>query len=323
MGQLMTRIALIDGAEVAAAYLAVAARLPRVAFTAVIDRDPATARRVAGRLGVATSAESFGSLLERDPHGFDAVLIHGSDAARVATIERAAKAGKHVLAAAPLAESVAAAERVINICRASGVTLMVGHAQRFVPSHQAVKAALDSGKLGEPGLLRVHRWAALADEPDATAVAMREAVDGIDLAHWIFAALPNRVYAVGHPGYAQIHLGFPNGGMAILDYATNLPEGDGYTSLSLIGSTGAAYADDHHNRHLLFGGGIPRAINGGEGSAHLISQLAEFVSAIEERREPAISGDAGKAAIQVAEATVASLESRRALRLSGGSYELA
>ena len=43
--------------------------------------------------------------------------------------------------------------------------------------------------------------------------------------------------------------------MALIDCAQTLPQGDGYFSLSLIGSTGAAYADSHHNRQLLYGGG--------------------------------------------------------------------
>lgn len=318
----MTKLALIGGVEVAASYATAPARIPQVEFTAIVDRDPATARRTAGFLGAVTTVESLDSLLDRNSPAFNAVVIHGADEARVAMIERAAKAGKHVLVASPLAESVEAAERVIKTCRSSGVTLMVGHSQRFMPSHKAVKRALDSGKLGEPGLLRTHCWAGLADEPDATAIAMRQAVDGIDLAHWMFSGLPNRVYAVGRPGYAQVHLGFPNGGMALMDYAMSLPEGDGYSSLSMIGSTGAAYADDHHNRNLLLSGGIARAIDVGEGPFHLIAQLAEFVSAIEEGREPEITGDDGKAALQVAEAAVASLASQRALRLAGGSYEL-
>ena len=93
-------------------------------------------------------------------------------------------------------------------------------------------------------------------------------------------------------------------------------------SLSLIGSTGAAYADDHHNRNLLFRGGDPNAIETDQGSIHLTSQLQEFVAAIEEQREPAANGVDGQTALQVAEAAVASLESRQALRMIGGSYEL-
>jgi predicted dehydrogenase len=111
--------------------------------------------------------------------------------------------------------------------------------------------------------------------------------------------------------------------MALIDDAQTLPGGDGYFSLSLIGSTGAAYADDHHNRNLLFRGGDPRAIETGQGSLHLTAQLQEFVAAIEEQREPATTGADGQAALQVAEAAVASLQSRQALRLIGGTYELA
>lgn len=317
----MIRIALIGGGEIADSYKTVAARLPHVVFTAIVDRDPDAAQRAARLLGAIVTDESIEGLLARRSNAFDAVIIHESDKSRVATIERAAKGGKHVLVASPLADSVEAAERVIEACRSSQVRLMVGHSLRFMPSRTAVKAALDSGKLGEPGLLRIHRWTGSSGGQEAKSIVMQHAVNGIDLANWLFAGLPNRVYALGRPGYVQVHLGFSNGGMALIDHATNLPDGDGYSSLSLIGSTGAADADDHHNRNLLFRGGIPSAIDTGEGPFHLIAQLAEFVSAIEEKREPAVTGNDGKAALQVAEAAVASLESHRALRLAGGSYE--
>jgi predicted dehydrogenase len=110
--------------------------------------------------------------------------------------------------------------------------------------------------------------------------------------------------------------------MALIDDARTLPSGDGYFSLSLIGSTGAAYADDHHNRNLLFRGGDPNAIDTGQGSLHLTAQLREFIAAIEEQREPVANGTDGQVALQVAEAAVSSLQSRQALRMIGGSYEL-
>jgi myo-inositol 2-dehydrogenase/D-chiro-inositol 1-dehydrogenase len=318
----MTRIALVGAAEIGASYATARARLPQIEFAAVVEGDPGSARRLADLLGVPVATTSFESLLDDGSASFDAVLIHGSGEARLATAERAATAGKHVLVASPLAESVAAARHLIDVCRSAGVTLMVGQVSRFLPSRRAVKAAVDTGKLGEPGLLRIHAWTATAEQ-DAKTIAVQHAVDGIDLAHWLFAGRPERVYALGRPGYVQVHLGFPHGGMALIDYATNLPEGDAYSSLSLIGSTGAAYADDHPNRQLLFRGGPAQAINGGEGPLHLIAQLADFVSAIEAKREPTITGDAGMAAVQVAAAAVASLEFRRVLRFSGGSYELA
>ena len=60
---------------------------------------------------------------------------------------------------------------------------------------------------------------------------------------------PRAVYATARwlsrsrfqePEYVQLHLGFANGGMALIDHAQTLPPGEGYYSLSLIGSKGAA-----------------------------------------------------------------------------------
>ena len=47
--------------------------------------------------------------------------------------------------------------------------------------------------------------------------------------------------------------------MALLDFTNSMPTGDNYESLCLIGSNGAAYADDHRNRNLFFNGGTPTA----------------------------------------------------------------
>ena len=47
--------------------------------------------------------------------------------------------------------------------------------------------------------------------------------------------------------------------MALLDFTNSMPTGDNYESLCLIGSNGAAYADDHRNRNLFFNGGAPDA----------------------------------------------------------------
>src|SRR5205085_8908378 len=118
-----------------------------------------------------------------------------------------------------------------------------------------------------------------------------ELFDEIDLACWLFGQPPSEVYAAGRPpDYAQLHLGFPGGGMALIDYARTLPPGDAYFSLSLIGSAGAAYADDHHNMQLLFGRGHPRALNTGQGDGRLLAQLQEFVTAVAENREPSATG---------------------------------
>ena len=98
----------------------------------------------------------------------------------------AAEAGKHVLTASPLAPSVEDAEKVVDACRSADVRLMASSSLRFMPSHQAVKDALAEGKLGEPGLLRMHRWSQPSGPNSADDIVLGESVVGIDVAIWLF-----------------------------------------------------------------------------------------------------------------------------------------
>ena len=334
----MLRLALVGCGDSAQAYSAAGLRLRGATFVAVVDPDLDKARLTAHSVGAAVSGSSLDDLLAQAPESFDGVLIDWANVAHAELVSKAAGAGKHVLVEPPLALSASEADAAIAACRSAGVRLMVGHSARFLDSLQKVKESLDSGKLGEPGLLRVHRWEPLPGvslgqlEPDAEesgGTVLDRVIREIDAAIWLFGSMPTEVYAVGRrqsspeprmPDYVQVHLGFPRGGMALIDYSMALPQGQGYFSLSVIGSSGATYADDHHNIQLLYGGGDPSALNTGEGNGHMVAQLQEFVDAIQQNREPAVTGVDGRAAVQVAEAVQESVASGRAARLEGGVY---
>jgi predicted dehydrogenase len=193
-----------------------------------------------------------------------------------------------------------------------------------------VKEVFDAGRLGVPGLLRIHRWKpgergrerhGAAGAQDDAGTLVRRIVGEIDLACWMFNQRPETVYAVGcsqtgSSDYVQVHLGFKGGGMALIDYAETLPQGDGYFSISLIGSIGAAYADDHHDMQLLYKGGPPSALHTGDADAAALAQLQEFVNAVQERREPLSTGIDALRGIEVVETAALALRSRQAITLS-------
>ena len=317
----MTMKLALAGAADASVYESVGIRMPDVAFTAVVDEDAQAVKEAASVLGASLSAESLSDLLAQDSSAFDAVVVQEPAGMAEKTAKAAARAGKHVLAPSPMASSADSAQELAETCRSAGVVLMTGSDMRFMPSQAAVKDALSAGKLGDPGLLRIHVWQQA--EAEAGEILMTQAVAGLDLAAWMFSVPPTEIYAIGRRGYAQIHLGFPHGGMAMLDYALTFQGGDDYFSLSLIGSTGAAYADDHHNRNLLFGGGGTHAIQTDQGNFGHIERLREFVAAIGEKRQPSATGEDGKTALEIAEAAAISLESGSAMKRTGGGYELA
>jgi predicted dehydrogenase len=188
---------------------------------------------------------------------------------------------------------------------------------------QSVKEQLDTGTLGEPGLLRIHSWES-ADPADP--IQQTPCVREIDLACWLFRQSPTQVYAVASSSevlpetndYTQVHLGFANGGMSLIDKCRSLPAGDSYFSLSMIGSTGAAYADDHRNMQLSFRGGRPSAVNTGQEIAEAVLELQEFIDAIEQDREPSITIADVKTTAQVTMAITESLESKQPVSLEPG-----
>ena len=316
----MTCYALI-GAGAADRYADALLRLPGVCVAAVVDPDAGRRGQAAHRLGAGLQAASLSELLAEHPDCCSGVLVHGAAGARLDDAAEAARHGKHVLLEFPPAAGAARLQALGEQCAAAGVCLMVGGTLRFLPSQQVLKQRLDSGKLGELGLLRAHRWHAGAGNgplPDWQDLA----APYLDLANWLFDDRPERVYArSAGSDYVQIHLGFRAGGMALIDVSAGLPPGDGYRSVSVIGSAGAGYADDHHNRALLFGGGDPAARDPGEGNHDLAGELADFTAAIAENRAPAVGADDAHAALLVAEAATASAAGGTVLECRGHRYE--
>ncbi len=330
------RLALI-GCGNAASYAAISSRLSGATITAVADRDAATAEAARIALGATASGASLDGLLAGSGDSFDAVVVDAPVDCRSQLAARAAEAGKHVLVETPIATSAVEADAVVGAAEESGVRLMAGNLGRFAPAGATVKEALDSGELGDPGLLRIHRWEALetgswpALGQEQGSVVARNLSADIDLAIWLFGGLPTEVYATGRrvshggidqPDYVQVHLGFEGDGMSVIDYSVSLPPGQGYHFMSMIGSKGAAYADDHHNVNLVYGSGGTQALGPGHGAGHILAQLQEFADAIREGRDPAMTGVDGRSAVLVAEAAAESMCSGRTARLAGGQYGL-
>ena len=167
--------------------------------------------------------------------------------------------------------------------------------------------------LGQAGLLRIHRW--LPPGEGVGTLADRILPDA-DLACWLFGSAPETVWSLqsaANPEYIQFHLGFANDGMAMIDVAASLPSGGDYFSLTMIGGTGAAYADDHHNMNLLYSGGQPNAIRASQGRADLVGQLQEFVDAISEQRAPSVTVADTTRAVEVLDQVLESAKSRQVI----------
>ena len=101
---------------------------------------------------VAVIANSMEAALGENT-SFDAAVVNSSAAAAGAI-----EAGKHVLVAAPVADSLEETEALLRSAQEASVFLAVGGLPVNAPANRVILDRLSGGKLGEPGLLRVHCW---------------------------------------------------------------------------------------------------------------------------------------------------------------------
>jgi len=128
----------------------------------------------------------------------------------------------------------------------SDAQIMPAHALRFSSRVKPIDEALRAGKLGKAGLMRLHYWA-------TEGASLRQAMFGpMDLARWFFQDEPSMRQCVETKHSLLCHLQFPSDGMALMNVSNPFEGEVPYESVQLIGATGAAYGDDHHNTHLHF-----------------------------------------------------------------------
>ena len=173
-------------------------RVADVDVVAVTDAVEATAREVAGHLGV-PAAPSVAAVLADD--SVEAVCIATSTDTHVDLLVDAAAAGKAALCEKPISLDLAEVDRGLAAVAAAGVPLQIGFNRRFDPSHRAVAEAVRRGDIGDLHLLRI-----TSRDPAPPPLAYLEVSGGIfldmtihdfDMARFVAGSEVTTVSAVG------------------------------------------------------------------------------------------------------------------------------
>ena len=297
-------------------------RLDGVSITSVTDTDPAVAEAAATQLESGPKVTGCDQLLSAAGDDWDALLVSGTPTDWIELTQTALAADRYVLLEqAPRDENTLSALAAENPQQ-----LMAGGGLRYAPALSTVQQSVANGQIGDPGLLRAHRWVPAADIIENASLETGLLLDEVDLALWLFGQTPDHVLTSSsmapgtERGCVQIHLGFPDNGMALLDWGA-LVQGAGYFSLSLIGSQGATYADDHHNTQLLFQGGAPAGLKTAGGACGRLGQLCEFITACAEKRAPGSTISDAQATARVHQAACDSLTTGQTFRWTGTTYQ--
>jgi predicted dehydrogenase len=224
----------------------------------------------------------------------------------------AAEAGKHVLCEKPIALDVASAARMVSAARAHRVRLGVAYYRHHYPVVARLRALLRSGEIGDPVLAQVQAFEPFDAGPDhPRAWLMRRSESGggpmadfgchrVEVLLDLLGPVADVQGFAGNVRYRErevedtcvAHLRFRSGAMAVLavTHATAAPR----DTLEIYGTRGSAQLG------VLNQGGLRVVTGAGTREerhpphANLHQPLVEdFVAAIREGREPAVTGEVG------------------------------
>src|SRR5438105_4962056 len=171
------RVGVVGVGVMGSNHARVFAGLPGTELVGVADPDRKQAEFVARTLGCAAVAD-VRELLERD---VDAVTIAAPTHLHRDIALKCLARGVHVMVEKPIASSVDEGREIISAARRAGMTLMVGHVERFNPAVEAIKEAI----LGEDILsIACTRVGPFLPRMANVGVVIDLAVHDIDLIYW-------------------------------------------------------------------------------------------------------------------------------------------
>ncbi len=307
-------------------YLAALDALPDVALVGCWDADAALAQARATVAGT-RAWEDMDALID----AVDAVVIAGVNRDHRAIAERAAAAHRHVLCEKPLATTVTDARAILDACRAAGVRLMTAFPSRMSAAVVALAAAIDDGVVGEVVAFEGVNAGEMPDVHGAWFVDPRLAGGGAvtdhvvhlaDLMRWLTGSEVVEVYAVANrilqDRFEHVETGglvtlrLANGVVGTIDCSWSRPRSYptwGGLSLEVLGTGGAIDLDAFRQRLEVYGrreDGVRWESFASDANGPM---LAEFVAAVREDREPAISGVDGLRAVEIVQAAYRSIAS--------------
>jgi 2-hydroxy-4-carboxymuconate semialdehyde hemiacetal dehydrogenase len=290
------KVVLAGAGAIGRKHAAAIARIDGVELVSVVGRLEPDTKEFAAEFDIRHWTLDLGESLDRP--GVDAVILATPTGMHAAQSIAAFEAGKHTLIEIPMADNLADSEAIVTAQEPTGLVGMVAHTRRFNPSHQWVRARIESGEYAiqhfvvQTFFFRRENTNALGKPRSWTDhLLWHHACHTVDLFQYQTGEIADRVWAQQGPIHPElgiamdmtIGLGTPSGAMCTLALSFN-NEGPFGSWFRYIGDTGTYVAryDD-----LETGNGEAIDVSEGHVSMDGIElQDREFFDAIDESREP-------------------------------------
>ena len=298
----LLRVGVVGVGVMGSNHARVFADLPGVRLAGVVDPDRKQREFVCGALDCSGYADVDGLL----DSGVDAITIAAPTHLHRDLAMRCIERGIHVLVEKPIASTVEEGHAIINAAIKAGVTLMVGHVERFNPAVEAIKEAIRQEDILSIAITRVGPF---PPRMSNVGVVIDLAVHDIDLIRWftdseIVEVQPQLSSAIAErEDIALLQFRTASGVLAHINTNWITP----FKARSVTVATRNKYImgdlltrqvtecfgfqpdGSYSMRHLSVGHAEP-----------LRAELQAFASAIRSGKRPAVTGEEGVAGLEIA-----------------------
>jgi predicted dehydrogenase len=297
------RVAVVGVGHLGRHHARILAALPGVRLVGIVDLNPERAQEIAAACRTEVLTD-----MARLPGAVDAVTIAVPTESHVGVALPLVEAGVPVLVEKPLARSLAEADVLLAAARDRGVTVAVGHTERFNPAIAAARA-----HIRVPRFIEVHRLGTFPERSLDIDVVFDLMIHDLDVILSMVDSPLTAIDAVGVPvltpkiDIANVRLRFASGCIANLTASRisrdrvrkiRVFQADSYVSVDYAAQELEVW------RLVRPRAGAPTIEGGQQGVTHeepLKRELVDFVEAIRTRRAPGVTGDEGRRALQAAQ----------------------
>ncbi len=250
----------------------------------------------------------------------DAVYIATPVNLHAAQTIAAAEAGKHVLCEKPMAMNVSECERMVAACRANNVKLGVAYYRHFYPVIERIKETIQSGAIGVPVLAQINAFESFNPQTDHPRYWLLEKdrsgggpmfdfgchrievlINILGPVTQVGAMRANVLFERGVEDTATALFQFERGSCAVLSvtHAAREPQ----DTLDVFGSLGSIHVSALNEGTMQVTSDAGERVETHSPDANLHAPLiTDFVHAVMNDREPAVTGEIGRAVAMIEEA---------------------
>jgi len=345
------RFAVVGCGAIAINHVRALQSIPGVDVVAAIDSHPGRARQFAHDHGIRTHFDDVDLGLAS---GLDAISLCTPHGAHEAGVLAASNHRLHVLCEKPIATTLVEADRMIAAVDTAGVKFGVVFQRRMWAGARRVRAALDDGRLGTPitgsCLVQLRRDAEYFAEAwrgrwdtEGGGVLMTQAIHHIDLLQWFMGdavSVSGRIATLKHGTIIEVEdtavatIEFASGALAVLQAGTTyrpalgarvlVSDREGRTASVVEYPEGSESMDVwtvdepfEFASQLMAGGAYdpPLAeVHARLGDVHSL-QIVDFVDAIRDDRDPAVTGREARKSLAIVAAVYESDRTGQAVRV--------